>query len=116
MIKEMNEVAYKYFELVNPDFDTVDLSNKLLTQCNQIWFFFPYNIIILSDRVKKPELGIRMYNIIFKNKYVPTDHFFLRNLFGNLKFFLPHVVSGKKEFITKIAGYKRLCQENGFTE
>jgi hypothetical protein len=67
--------------------------------------------------VKKPELGIRMYNIIFKNKYVPPNHFFLKNLFGNLKFFLPHVVAeDKKEFKEKIAEYRRLCKETGFVE
>ena len=117
LMKGMYEVAYKYFELVNPNFDEVDLSNKLFTQSNQITFFFPYSVIIVADHVKKPELGIRMYNIIFKNKYVPPNHFFLKNLFGNLKFFLPHVVAeDKKEFKEKIAEYRRLCKETGFVE
>ena len=67
--------------------------------------------------IKKPELGIRMYNIIFKHKYVPSDHFYLKNLFGNLKFYLPHVVEkDKKEFEAKIEEYRRLCKETGFTE
>ena len=115
--KGMHDVAYKYFELVNPNFDALDVSDKLLTQRAQYIFFFPYTVIIVADHVKKPELGIRMYNIIFKNKYVPSDHFYLKNLFGNLKFYLPHIVGkDKEEFGAKIEEYRRLCKETGFIE
>jgi len=116
LLKQSYEVAFKYYELLNPDFAKVDSCGFLMTEPLVASFLFPYNMIILADRVKRHEIGIQMYGIIFDSKVVPENHFYLKHLFGNATFFEPHM-SGKqkKSFQRDLLHYKTLCAEKGFT-
>jgi hypothetical protein len=116
LLKQNYEVAFKYYELLNPDFARVDSSEFLMTEHLVASFLFPYNMIILADRVKRHDIGIQMYGIIFDRKVVGVNHFYLKHLFGNATFFEPHM-SGKqkKSFQRDLLQYKTLCAEKGFT-
>ena len=110
-------MAFKYYELLNPEFATVDSTGFLMTESFVSSFLFPYNMIILSDRVKRHEIGIQMYGIIFDRNVIPKNHFYLKHLFGNATFFEPHIpAKQKKSFRLNLLRYKTLCKEKEFTD
>ena len=117
LLKGMNEVAFKYYELINPDYDTVDRSTKLFVQSDAHTFHLPYKMIILSDRIKRYDVGIKMYQIVFRNKTVPNNEFLLKHFFLNTRFFIPHILDKKAKvaFYRQITEYKAVCESKGFT-
>jgi glycosyltransferase involved in cell wall biosynthesis len=117
LLKGHYDVAFKYYELLNPDFEKSDTSTYLMAEPFVRNFLFPYNVIILSDKVKRHDIGLKMYSFIFNNKTVPDNHFYIKHLLGNLKFFMPYIRSeNKTSFYKEVGSYKRLCVEKGFNE
>lgn len=106
VVKGINDVAFKYYELLNPDFDNVDRSSKLFVQPDTHTFLLPYTMIILSDRVGRREIGLKMYGIILRHRYKPNP-WYLPHLFGNAKFFPG--IEGYSEDLHKYA------RENGYS-
>ena len=111
ILKGMNEIAFKYYECIQTYYETEypnkSFSEKLFVSHEIPNFLMPYNMIILSYRVKRPEIAHKMYNIIFKNKYVPTNHWFLHNLFDNMEYF-------KTYLYPELDNYIKLCKENNY--
>lgn len=112
ILKGMNDVAFKYYELTNPEYDSVDRSTKLFVQADVYTFQFPYKMIILSDRMKRHDIGIKMYEIVFRNKTVPNSQFLIKHFISNAQFFLPHVRDGG-DFARRLAEYTKLCADKG---
>jgi hypothetical protein len=89
----MDDVSYSFYSIVQTFFENVyynspnPYSNKLFIDLSISDFFLPYIMIIVSYRVKKIEVGVRMYEIIFRKKYnAPEWH--LKNLVHNIRFFV----------------------------
>jgi glycosyltransferase involved in cell wall biosynthesis len=91
-VEDENEIAYNYYNFIKNHYEenclTYDYSNKLFLDISIHYFYLPYYMIILSERVKKYETGIKMYEIIFKKKFKDVSEWWVKNLMFNIRFFL----------------------------
>lgn len=92
--KNMNEIAYNYYLLVSDSFEssvlTTTFNNKLFIRKHDYYFYLPYYMIIICERLKKYDLGIKMYEIIFE-KHVDVGEWWINNVVFNLQFFIDKV-------------------------
>jgi len=91
-IERMDSIAYSFYELIQKQIEkyccisNTSNTSKLFLDSSIGDFFLPYIMIIVSHRINKLEIGLKMYEIIFTKKYnAPEWH--LKNLVFNIKFF-----------------------------
>jgi len=113
----MNEVAYNYYRMVEPQSgNNANSANngKLFLQTDKANFFVPYYMIIVADRVMDRECGILMYEIIFRRKQYVFSEWHLRNLMFNLRFFIGHVKPDALDaFVALANNYVQFLIANG---
>jgi len=114
LMKGMTELAYKYYECIQEYYETKypqpSYAEKLFVRHDIPNFYFPYNMIVLSDRVKKYATGVAMYRILFRNQYVPSDHWYLGHLFNNLAYFRDHILKESvPSFLADLRAYVQQC-------
>ena len=85
----MNDLAYNYYRMVR--MWPINNDGKLFVETDKAGFFVPYYMIIVADRLRDRECGIRMYEFIFTQKHRTFSVWHLRNLAFNLNFFIKHV-------------------------
>jgi hypothetical protein len=111
-IQNMNEIAYNYYNLIenyNENYKNINFANdKLFLRLDNYLFFLPYYMIIICERIKKYDMGIKMYEIIFDYKYTDAGEWWIDNLIYNLQFFIDKVDNIK--FIKKYKLYFDLIQ------
>lgn len=117
LLKNQFDRSYDYYKLVQKYYENDYYKNGitgtfLCINVSEYIFYFPYNMIIVSEKIKKYEIGIRMYEIIFKHKFIDVDQFFITHLFSNLEFFYEKVLD--KDFFVNMRIYIDLLKENGF--
>lgn len=87
-------VAFSYYTLIQEYFENHmlndNLSTKLFARNHDYYFYLPYFMIITSERVRKYEVGIKMYEIIFTKK-IMIHEWWHNNLIHNLQFFIDKV-------------------------
>ena len=111
--ENMNEIAYNYFRMVKLS-TPQNNAGKLFVETDKVGFYVPYYMIIVADRVGDRECGIRMYEIIFKEKHRTFSAWHLRNLMHNLKFFINHVKPDALNTFTALANeYLKFVIDNG---
>ena len=100
-----NDVAYSYYKLSKNVFDRMHkkdkslvLENKLFASTSEFYFYVPYLMIVISDRMKDHATGIQMYEIIFDRKLAILSDFHIKNLIFNLQFFTAYL---EKEGVTE---------------
>lgn len=90
--QKQNEVAFSFYTLVQNYYENEYLldnfNNKLFLSFNDYSFFLPYYMIIICERLKKYDIGLKMYAIIFEKNNIDIDIFWLENLIYNLSFFI----------------------------
>ena len=93
-IQNQFNVAYSFYTLIQENYEnkylngTFDFDGKLFVNCDDYSFYLPYYMIIVSEILKKHEIGLKMYSIIFEKKTVNVDSFYMKNLVNNLQFFI----------------------------
>ena len=111
----MNETAYNYYLHVKDFYEnrylTAGFSNKLFVEPNTYNFHFPYYMIIVADRLKDRNCGIKMYEIIFTKKQPGITEWHIKNLLFNLQFFLPHIPDTNTNFIKLANEYIAFLQQ-----
>ncbi len=90
-IKNQNEIAYMFYTLIQKyyenDYINDTFNGKLFVSIPIYSFYMPYYMIIVCERLKKHDIGIKMYDIIFTKKMVDVDIFWIENLIHNFYFF-----------------------------
>lgn len=100
-IKNQNELAFSFYSLIQPYYEAkFEPPGRLFVDEPIYAFYLPYYMIIVCERLKKYEVGIKMYDIIFEKKML-VGEWWLKNLLFNSKFF-GHDAS----FAGKLAQYK----------
>jgi hypothetical protein len=113
-IKNKNEIAFSFYVLVQNYYeneyllDSFSFNNKLFISVNDYSFFLPYYMIIVCERLKKYDIGLKMYTIIFAKKNIDIDIFWLENLIHNLYFFIDK--NKDSVFISKWKNYLSLVE------
>ena len=101
-IIKLDEIAYNFYSLIQNYFENIFYNksnneyNKLISNnlfCLQVEYkyYLPYYMIIVSERLKKYDIGIRMYEIIFCCNYLDAGEWWSNNLIFNLQFFIDKV-------------------------
>jgi glycosyltransferase involved in cell wall biosynthesis len=117
LLKGMHDVSMKYYEIIQPHYEDKypdkHFSEKLFVNTVTHNFYLPYHMIIVSDRMKRNAIGVKMFQIIFRNKYVHPNHWYLTHLFNNLQFFKPYIHTS--QFGEELRHYVSLCEVAGYT-
>ena len=118
----MNEIAFNYYQLVQ-DFvenrylkqDATVINQKLFIDNNILSFYLPYYMIIVTEKLKKHDIGIKLYEIIFTKKTKNIPSFFIRCLLYNFRFFIDHLNPEIKDnFISMFNNYLYFLDTNGY--
>ena len=111
------EVAFAYYTLVQNYVEnrylTDNIAIKLFVKNSEYEFYLPYYMIIVSDRVKRKEVGAKMFEILFRKAHVPGE-WWTRNVFTNIQFFLEHLPK-TSEFFLSMTNYFDACKRAGHT-
>jgi glycosyltransferase involved in cell wall biosynthesis len=118
-VENMNDVAYSFYSLIKDEYEAKYISetngSKLFIDTSYGDFYLPYIMIIVSDRVKQREVGVKMYEIIFQKKFKASE-WYLNNLIFNMKFFIdkfrPETLKWLNEYRESYPLFERLCDEN----
>jgi hypothetical protein len=63
-------------------------SGKLFVNEEYYSFYLAYYIIIVAERLKKYDIGLKMYDIIFTKKNINPGEWWVKNLVFNFQFFI----------------------------
>jgi len=91
------KIAYSFYLLIQDYYenefinDIQNISNKKDFNLNEYIFYLPYFMIIISIKLQKWNIAIKMFEIIFKFKYTKSEEWYINNLIYNLYFILEHV-------------------------
>jgi hypothetical protein len=95
-------VGYQFYTVIadfleNTFYNGTDTySSKLFVEYDKAEFFLPFQMIILVFQVKKPNIALRMYELIFKKRYRHVNNFYARNLINNFQFYIQHLNKNSK--------------------
>jgi hypothetical protein len=84
------------------------IAKKLFIRRGEYEFYLPYYMIIVADRIKRREIGAKMYEIIFEQQHVAPD-WWTGNLFTNLQFFID-VIPTTSNFCHTMVSYAEKCK------
>jgi len=112
-IKKQNNISYSFYTLIQNYYENQYINdkfiNKLFVTENIYSFYLPYYMIIVCERLKKYEIGIKMYDIIFTKGNVNIGEWWIKNLVYNLQFFIEK--NKDINFVTKWRNYLTLINK-----
>ena len=115
-IKGPVEVAYGYYTVIQNfyenHYDGSKLGEKLFAKRGEYDFFLPYYMIIVSERTKNMKTCIKMYENIFKYKYIYVGEWWVRNIFHNMQFCINDIPMNM-EFLEDCLSYLKIMKGRG---
>lgn len=111
-VNELPEMAMSFYNLIRESFENnyINFNSKLFIEPMIYDFYLPYYMIIIADRIKDRETGIKMYEMIFKIKPSFFNSWWIKNLLHNLQFTLPYVKN--PDFFINARSYIDFLQKN----
>lgn len=107
-IHDLPEISNMYYEKIKNCFeDNYSIENqpkKLFLRQDEYVFYLPYYMIIIGCRIKNYELVGKMYEIIFKYRFVGVSEWWIHNLFHNIQFSIEQLPFNA-EFIQNMFSY-----------
>jgi len=98
--ENQHSIAMGYYNFIKNYFENEidDLSTKLFARTLDYTFYLPYYMIIVSEKTKNFDIGIKMYNIIFENMKdtLLAGKWWIDNLIFNFQFFNSSITLIKK--------------------
>jgi hypothetical protein len=111
------EVAFAYYTLIQDYVEnkylTDNIAIKLFVKNTEYEFYLPYFMIIVADKVKRKEVGGKMFEILFQKGHVPGE-WWSRNVFTNIQFFVDFLPK-TPEFFLNMTNYFDACKRAGHT-
>jgi hypothetical protein len=102
-----NNIAYTFYTLIQNYYENLyindKISSKLFLNIDEYEFYLPYYMIIVSERLRKYDIGIKMFEIIFKKEFIYVGEWWITHLVFNLQFFIDKVSEENSIFF-------RLCE------
>jgi len=98
LVRKQPDKALTYYRTIQSTYET-DFYKKGLTGkhlnllMKEYKLLMPYDMIIVSERTKQYEIGIRMYELIFKYKLLQIEQYYVKYLFHNLQFFYKKITN-----------------------
>jgi len=81
------EIAFSFYTMIEKTYNET-LTSSLAPIHS---FFLPYYMIIVCEGIKRYDVGIKMFEIIFRKKYLNADKRWIGCLFSNLNFFIDKI-------------------------
>lgn len=114
-VEDQNEIANNYYNFIKEHYEnnclTYDYSSKLFLDLSIYYFYLPYYMIIVSERIKDHKTGIKMFQIIFKKKFKEVTEWWIKNIMFNIRFFLDKTEN--PEFFSELKEYLKFLKEQG---
>ena len=89
-IKGIPEISNMYYGQIKNYFENLygveSQGEKLFVKQSEYVFYLPYYMIIVGDRLKERKTCAKMYEIIFKYKFLEVGEWWIHNLFHNIQF------------------------------
>lgn len=82
-----------------------DVSKHLFAYKTDYEFNLPYFMIIVSERLKKYEIGVKMYEILFAMKQLGPVEWYMNCLFHNLQYFVDYIHPQNTRFLNNMLTY-----------
>jgi hypothetical protein len=115
-IKGSPNISLSFYSLIQDYFENKFISDyenilkKLDVKIDEYIFYLPYFMIIISHKLNKPEIAIKMFEIIFKYKYIDSGEWWLNNLFHNFNLFINKI--GNENLFKEFEVYLNLIYIN----
>jgi len=115
-IMGLSELAYTFYAMIKDYYENTFLndydnfSKKLDINMNDSIFYLPYFMIIIAYKNGKPETATKMFEIIFKFKYIGCGDWYLNNLLHNLLLFIKDIKKNKRKFYRDCKDYLELVK------
>ena len=112
-IHQPTTVAYAYYTLIADYYEShSSYTNYLFANQGEYYFYLPYYMVLVSIRLNKPVLLIKMLEKIFQGQYVAVGDWWIQNLFHNFQFAVPHLPSNP-EFLRSLKSFVDALQTKG---
>ena len=119
--EDMNDVAYSYYTLIQDYIENRFLkestnsdNHKLFIDNSILNFHLPYYMVIVSEKTRHYDTGIRMLELVFTKKQKHINEYFTSCLLFNMQFFMDKIPQEKMpDFISKLKGYVSFLEETG---
>jgi glycosyltransferase involved in cell wall biosynthesis len=115
--KEMNTVALTFYKLIQDWYENTyikggsALVDKLFADVMDYDFFLPYFMVIVSERLNLPDIGVKMYDFVFGKKKIGPA-WYMNNFLINFQCFIKHFGRNKKSIIEKAKAYLVVLEDN----
>jgi GR25 family glycosyltransferase involved in LPS biosynthesis len=115
-IHKMNDLSYMYYTAIQNfyenEYDPATLSNKLFANKTVYDFFLPYYMIIVGTSTNHLKIASKMYECIFKYKYLYAGEWWYRNLIHNMQFCIDELPDDLN-FLNNCFSYLNMLKNNG---
>ena len=120
--EDLNEIAFSYYQLIQDFVENRYLTqgisvdnHKLFVDNNVLSFYLPYYMIIVTEKLKKHDTGLKMYEILFTKQAKNIPEFYIRCMLFNLRFFLDQLNPEQKDkFISLFNDYLYFLEINSY--
>ena len=95
------QIAFTFYSLIQDYYenefidDYENIEKKIYVNLSEYTFYLPYFMVIVSYKLNKPKIAIKMFEIIFKFKFLYSGEWWLNNLFYNFNLFKNHLVNSE---------------------
>lgn len=106
---KLAEKAYTYYMRIQNYYETKyladDISTHLFAYKVEYEYFLPYFMIIVSERMKKHDIGVKMYEILFSKRQFTPSEWYMNCLFYNLQYFVDAIPYDNLSFLNGMISY-----------
>jgi hypothetical protein len=94
------QIAFTFYSLIQDYFenkfidDYENIEKKLCVNLSEYTFYLPYFMVIISYKLNKPDIALKMFKIIFKFKHLAGD-WWINNLLHNFNLFKNHLINSE---------------------
>jgi len=95
------QIAFTFYSLIQDYYenefidDYENIEKKIYVNMSEYTFYLPYFMVIVSHKLNKPKIAIKMFEIIFKFKFLYSGEWWLNNLFYNFNLFKNDLVNSE---------------------
>lgn len=116
--KSQHQIAYNFYNLVKDFYEdkytSYDFSKKLFYDKSKGDLFLPYYMIIVFLNLKKIDMAIKMYEILFIKQYPHFNEEMIKNILHNFQFVLESIRPEEKYIFDLFEKYVSFLKDNNF--
>lgn len=104
-IKDRHNISLSYYTNIQNYYENQylkdNIGKRLFAYNMDYTFHLPYFMIIVADKTKRHEIGLKMYDILFTKCDLGPSAWHLNNVFFNIQFFFPCFSAKHSDFMLR---------------